>query len=125
MNGNTKATVVTSALSALTVVIAWVYRYRIAELAKANKRKLPIEVLFNGYEQLLKSYQQGIRERDEKIERLETSFNNVQLELDRARDIIRDMKDQEKAKDEIIRELEAKLAELKSLHAQEKHSLES
>lgn len=115
MASNT-ATIATSALSALTVLIAWMYRYKIAELAKANRRKAPNEVLFDGYERLLKSYQEGIRERDLKIEKLEQILDNAQNELDKSRQIILEMKDQERKKDEIIHELESKLAELKALH---------
>lgn len=102
-------------LSATTVLIAWIFRYKIAELAR-GKTKAPQEILFEGYERLLKSYQNGIRERDTKITELEDSFDKMQEDLNHARATINQMKVEDARKARVIGELELKLRELKTLH---------
>jgi peptidoglycan hydrolase CwlO-like protein len=106
-----------AAMSAFTVLVAWVFRYKIAELAR-RKTKAPQEVLFEGYEKLLKSYQSAISDRDNKIAELEANFDKMQADLDAARNTINELKTQDAKKTRIISELELRLSELKTLHQQ-------
>lgn len=106
---------VIAGLSAFTVLIAWIFRYKIAELARA-KSKPPQEILFEGYEKLLKSYQEAIKQRDVKIIELEKSFDKIQDDLNGARTTINELKVQDARKSRIISDLELKLKELKTLN---------
>ncbi len=111
--------IILAILSALTVLIAWVFRYKIAELAR-NKTKAPQEILFDGYEKLLKSYQNGISERDGKIAELESNFDTIQDDLNKAKNTIQEMKAEDAKKTRVINELEMKLRELKTIHQHER-----
>lgn len=108
--------IIVGALSALTTVLVWVFRFKIAGLARGGREKAPSEVLFEGYEHLLKQYQEALDEKDGKIVKLETSFNKLQSELDSSKRIIQKMKQEDEKKQRIITELELKLAELKKIH---------
>lgn len=111
--------IILAGLSAFTVLIAWIFRYKIAELAR-NKSKAPQEILFEGYEKLLKNYQSAVLERDNKILELESNFDKIQNDLNKARYTIQEMKDEDAKKTRLINELELKLRELKTIHQHEK-----
>lgn len=108
--------VIIAALSFLTAATAWVFRFKIAELAGKKKEKAPVEVLFGGYEKLLKQYQSVLDEKDGKIAKLERTLGHVQDEMDKAQSVIREMKEEDARKAKLIEELELKLAELKNIH---------
>lgn len=99
-----------------TTTIAWVFRYKIAEIGKKRGRA-PQEILFEGYEKLLKSYQQGLRERDEKIDELENQFKVLQQDLNGAHDMIRKMREEALERVRLITELETQLTKLKTTAA--------
>lgn len=103
--------ILVAAFSFLTAAIAWVFRDRIA----GKKKKTPIEVLIEGYERLLKQYQQALGERDIKIDTLEKAFQRVQSDLNAAKNLIDTMKEENAKKQAIITDLELKLTELRKI----------
>lgn len=113
--------VVLALISAFTVLIAWIFRYKIAELAK-GRTKAPQEVLFKGYEDLLKIYKETNKDQHAKIIELEENFGKVQSDLNQAMTTIQKMKTEDARKTQIIEELQLKLEELKRIHKQEKEN---
>lgn len=79
-----------------------------------NRAKTPNEVLFQGYEQLLKSYQVAIAERDTKFSKLEKEFDTLQADMDEARETIRQMKKEDERKASVINDLTYRLQQLKT-----------
>jgi peptidoglycan hydrolase CwlO-like protein len=116
---DTNTQIVLAVLAFLTGVVAWYARVKIAE-TKRKQPKAPSEVLFEGYEKLLKRYQEAIHERDTKIQKLEQAFEHVQTELNNALQVIGEIKNDNKNKDDIIASLESQLLKLRDALATEK-----
>lgn len=107
--------IIVASLSTLTVLIAWIFRYKIAELAK-GRTKAPQEVLFEGYEELLKTYKETNRDQHAKILQLEKNVGKLQNDLNAASQTIQQMKIEDARKAGVIDELQLKLEELKAIH---------
>ncbi len=112
--------IIIALLSASTVLIAWIFRYRIASLGKIKAKKddkEPSTVLFEGYEKLLKQYQDELLLKDNKINKLESALDHVRTELDNAQVLIAEMRADTLEKTHKINTLETKLAELREITA--------
>lgn len=96
--------------SFITALFAYGWRY----IRRDDKKRPPQEVLYEGYEKLLHSYQNAITERDKKIDKLETAFNHLQGELNTAHNLLRDMREDNLKKSRMITQLEQKLIDLKT-----------
>lgn len=78
------------------------------------RKKQPQDVIYDGYDRLLKNYQQGLKDRDQQINDLKAAFNKVQSDLNQALDIISQMKEDNRQKGEMIDRLESQLQGLKA-----------
>lgn len=116
-DANTTALVV-ALLSFLTVAVAWIFRFKIANMT-LRRNKAPVEILFEGYEKLLKNYQEAMADRDRKYAQMETDFDKLQQDLDHARATIANMKLEDYRKAQVIAGLELSLGELKVQHQKE------
>jgi hypothetical protein len=96
----------------LVVLITWVFRYRIVELSK-RKGHTPTEVLFGGYEKLLKQYQNNLVDREAKYIALEDSFKHIQGELNDAQNTIRELRQEDARKSRVIKTMGKTIEELR------------
>lgn len=104
--------IVLAVLAFLTGVTAWYAKIKIAEARKPHD-KPPNEILFDGYEKLLRRYQSLNAQLDNKVQELEVAFEHVQLELNKALVLVDEMKNENTSKDSVIKTLESQLLALK------------
>jgi len=75
----------------ITTAIAWFFRDHIAKLTRKPKDR--VEIIFDGYEQLLHKQQSELERKNHVIKQLETLSDELHQKLEKADQIIFDLKE--------------------------------